>query len=94
MSVLQGPTLIMLGIVALGAPVAFVVLIMIGLRSIGRTPPPRPLRRIRPRVCAECGYDKRGLPAGRVCPECGARAPGPMGERRRGHRPAHRERVA
>jgi hypothetical protein len=27
------------------------------------------------RVCSDCNYDRRGLPPGSVCPECGAPAP-------------------
>ncbi len=30
------------------------------------------LRRVREGACAGCGYDRAGLAAGAVCPECGA----------------------
>ncbi len=31
----------------------------------------RRIKRLRPHVCAKCGYDTRGLAAGVPCPECG-----------------------
>ncbi len=32
----------------------------------------RARRRAGPNLCARCGYDREGLTAGTVCPECGA----------------------
>lgn len=37
-----------------------------------------PRFRKRPGECRRCGYDRRGLPAGAVCPECGQAEAEPM----------------
>jgi rubrerythrin len=29
-------------------------------------------------LCVKCGYDLRGNPAGKTCPECGAPIPSPL----------------
>lgn len=45
------------------------------------SPPPAPPARAKrpvsdaPLPCGQCGYDLRGLPAGRSCPECGSSIP-------------------
>lgn len=41
------------------------------LRRILRRFDPRPWLRRRRGLCGECGYNRRGVPSGAACPECG-----------------------
>ncbi len=55
-----------------GVPLWIPLLIAAGATAAAWRADTRERRRQRVGACPACGYDRRGLEVGRVCPECGA----------------------
>jgi len=63
---------------ALDLPILLLAAIPICARAIARRRDALKHRRVQAGLCPTCGYNRAGIAAGAVCPECGTTAPPPQ----------------